>query len=206
MNAASKRAFARFDETPDEHFYQTPRFVTHIDDEAIAAVTQLYREYFPANGALLDLMSSWVSHLPPDRQYSRVAGVGMNRDELKANARLTEYAMQNLNETPQLTFLDNQFDGAAICVSIQYLKRPVAVLRELGRVLRPGAPLVITFSNRCFPTKAVAIWQSLDDAGHARLVESYLSEAGNWDGITQLDRTSNSYGDPLWAVVARRAE
>ncbi|HVF09767.1 MAG TPA: methyltransferase domain-containing protein, partial [Abditibacteriaceae bacterium] len=146
MDTDSTRAFARFDESPDEYFYQMPRFVTHIDDAAIAAVTQLYRVYFPHHGAILDLMSSWVSHLPPEVEYSRVAGVGLNEAELQANPQLTEYSVQNLNDAPQLAFRDNEFDGAAICVSIQYLKRPVEVLRETGRVLRAGAPLVITFS------------------------------------------------------------
>ncbi len=166
-------------------------------------MTQLYREYFPDGGAILDLMSSWVSHLPPEAEYSRVAGIGLNQAELQANPRLTEYSVQNLNEAPQLPFGDNEFHGAAICVSIQYLKRPVEVLREVSRVLHPGAPLVITFSNRCFPTKAVAIWQAMDDAGHARLVESYLREAGNWNKIMQFDRSPGRDSDPLWAVVAR---
>ena len=205
MDISLPRAFARFDESPDEYFYQMPRFVTHIDDAAIAAVTQLYRECFPSHGAILDLMSSWVSHLPPEAEYCRVAGIGMNQAELQANARLTEYSVQNLNESPQLAFEDNTFDGAAICVSIQYLKCPVEVLREVSRVLHSGAPLVITFSNRYFPTKAIAVWQSLDDAGHAQLVERYLTEAGNWNEIMQLDRSPGPASDPLWAVVARSA-
>jgi SAM-dependent methyltransferase len=197
-------AFRRFDETPDPLFYVHPRLVTHIDDAAIAAVTQLYREYFPPGAAILDLMSSWVSHLPPEVEYSQVVGVGLNRQELAANPRLTAYRMQDLNATPHLTFDPNTFDGAAICVSIQYLTQPVTVLREVGRVLRAQAPLIVTFSNRCFPTKAVAVWQSLNDAGHAQLVERYLREAGNWTAIETLDRTAQlPESDPLLAVVAR---
>lgn len=201
---ASRDAFRRADETPDEAFYQAPRLVTHIDDRAIAAVTQLYRELFPAGGALLDLMSSWVSHLPPEATYRRVVGVGMNGEELAVNPRLDEYLVHNLNRQSQLPFAAAEFDGAAICVSIQYLTQPVVVLREAGRVLRAGAPLVITFSNRCFPTKAVTIWQMLDDAGHADLVERYLRDAGNWTGIETHDRSSCLPGsDPLWAVIGR---
>ena len=168
-------AFDRADEAPDALFYRTARLVTHLDDRAIGAVTQLYREYFPPDGAILDLMSSWVSHLPPEVRYHRVVGVGMNRQEMAANPRLDEYHVQDLNQRPQLPFADGTFDAAGLCVSIQYLTRPVQVLREVGRVLRPGAPLVITFSNRCFPTKAVAIWLALDDAGHGHLVERYAT-------------------------------
>jgi SAM-dependent methyltransferase len=195
--------FRRYDETADEDFYDIPRFVTHIDDEAITAVTQLYREFFPPGGAILDLMSSWVSHLPPEISYRRVAGLGMNQAELKANSRLDERIVQNLNHDSKLPFEPAEFDGAGICVSVQYLTQPVAVFRELGRVLRPGAPLVVTFSNRCFPTKAVAAWQALDDEGHLRLLERYFNDAGNWDAIQTFDRTLHRRADPLYAVIGR---
>ena len=149
-NPLPPEAFRRADEGRDETFYAQPRFVTHIDADAIAAVTQVYREIFPAGGAILDLMSSWVSHLPPEVSYRRVAGLGMNRAELAANPRLTEFMVQNLNTNAALPYADAEFDGAGICVSIQYLTDPVAVLREAGRVLRPGAAIGITFSNRWF--------------------------------------------------------
>ena len=197
-------AFRREDETPDERFYAEPRLVTHIDEAAIAAVTQLYREYLPADAAVLDLMSSWVSHLPAEVAYSRVVGLGMNHAELAANPRLDGLVVHDLNRTPRLPFADAEFDAAAICVSIQYLTRPVAVLRDLGRVMVAGAPLVITFSNRCFPTKAVRAWLLRDDLGHAALVARYLKAARNWTDIRHLDRSPPA-SDPLHAVVARRA-
>ena len=197
-------AFRREDEAPDAHFYAEPRLVTHIDEAAIAAVTQLYREYLPADAAVLDLMSSWVSHLPAEVAYSRVVGLGMNRTELAANPRLDGLVVHDLNRTPRLPFADAEFDAAAICVSIQYLTRPVAVLRDLGRVLVAGGPLVITFSNRCFPTKAVRAWLLRDDLGHAALVARYLKAARNWTDIRHLDRSPPA-SDPLHAVVARRA-
>jgi SAM-dependent methyltransferase len=197
-------AFRRTDEAPDEEFYRTPRLVTHIDEGAIAAVTQLYRELFPAGGEILDLMSSWISHLPPEVAYRRVVGLGMNEVELRRNERLDAYVVQNLNTRPVLPFEEAEFDGAGICVSIDYLTRPVEVLREVGRVLRVDAPLAITFSNRCFPSKAVAIWHQLDDRGHMRLVERYFEEAGNFDDIQSFDRSPRRmFFDPLYAVVGR---
>ena len=194
--------FHRADDSADERFYEVPRLVTHIDDGAIAAVTQLYREHFPAGGAILDLMSSWVSHLPPETAYTRVAGLGMNARELAANPRLTERVVQNLNHDPTLPFADGSFDGAAICVSVQYLTRPVELFGEASRVLRPGAPLVVTFSDRCFPSKAVAVWQSLDARGHAALVMHYFDEAERWVDVRAHDRSPPA-GDPLYAVVGR---
>lgn len=197
-------AFRRADETPDERFYAAPRFVTHIDDLAIAAVTQLYREYFPPGGHILDLMSSWISHLPPEVRYAHVTGLGLNAAELAANERLNDSVVQNLNEVGELPFASASFDGCGICVSVDYLTRPVEVLREVGRVLRPGAPVVVTFSNRCFPTKAVRAWLALNDEGHVALVAALLRAAGNFDAIVGLDRSPvGGRSDPLYAVVGR---
>jgi len=194
--------FRRYDETPDEEFYKTPRLVTHIDERAIGAVTQLYREFFPPGGEILDLMSSWISHVPPEIDYRRVIGLGMNEVELRRNERLDSYVVQNLNTNPRLPFADAEFDGCGICVSIDYLTRPVEVLREVGRVLRIGCPTIISFSNRCFPSKTVAVWHQLDDRGHMRLVERYLQDAGNFANIRSLDRSPRrAFSDPLYAVI-----
>ena len=198
--------FRRQDETPDWLFYRQPRFVTHIDGTAVAAVTQVYRELFPPGADVLDLMSSWVSHLPPEVAYRYVFGLGMNEAELAANPRLNGYMVHDLNARPSIPLDTATFDAAAICVSIQYLTHPVEVLRDLGRVLRPGAVLAITFSNRCFPTKAVAIWQSVGDTGHGALITEYLRQAGTWIDIDVQDRSHGRPGeDPLYAVIARTA-
>jgi ubiquinone/menaquinone biosynthesis C-methylase UbiE len=149
-------------------------------------------------------MSSWISHLPREVTYARVAGLGMNAEELAANTQLTEWVVHNLNRDPTLPYGDGEFDGASICVSVDYLTQPVAVLRELGRVLKPGAPLVITFSNRCFPTKAIALWHELDDEGHVALVARLMAEAGAFEPIETLDRSPKGWGDPLYAVVGKR--
>src|SRR5262249_32499713 len=134
---------------------------------------------------------------------------GMNAQELAENPFLDEYVVQNLNRDAHLPFGDAEFDGAAICVSVQYLTRPLEVLREVGRVLRPGAPLVITFSDRCFPTKAIACWRLFDDEGHLCLIRRYLEEAGSWRIVAcgnagRCCSLEAAAGDPLYAVIARR--
>jgi len=204
MNEFPQDAFTKIDAEEDEIFYEPPRLVCHIDDGAIAALTEFYREVLPAGGVLLDLMSSWVSHLPPEIDYAEVIGHGMNAAELAANPRLSRWFIQNLNRDSVLPLADGSVDAAMICVSIQYLQQPVAVLRELARVLRPMAPLVISFSNRCFWTKAVAIWRALDDEGHAHLVEEYLLRAGFARIEThRLTDWVEDVSDPMTAVVGR---
>lgn len=197
--------FRREDESPDPHFYREPRLTVHIDDDAIAAVTQLYDELLPPGGAILDLMSSWRSHLPESR-YVRVAGLGMNAEELAANPQLTESVIQDLNLDPRLPFADAGFDGACVTVSVQYLTSPVEVFREVNRVLRPGAPFAVTFSNRCFPTKAVALWRATTDHQHVQIVAAYFHESGNWSDVSAEDRSPQRRHptDPLYAVWARK--
>ena len=196
-------AFSRSDDSDDRLFYAAPRFVTHIADATIDAVTGLYRERIAPGAAVLDLMSSWVSHLPPEVAYGRVVGLGMNAAELERNPRLDASVVHDLNADPRLPFADASFDAVTICVSVQYLTRPVEVSREIARVLRPGGEAIISFSNRCFPTKAVAIWQALDGAGHAALVQRYLARAGGFATVEALDRSPRG-GDPLYAVIGTR--
>ncbi|MBO0951793.1 methyltransferase domain-containing protein [Fibrella forsythiae] len=197
--------FRKYDETPDDEFYRSARLVVHIDDPAIAAATALFRELLPPGGAILDLMSSWRSHLPADVAYSRVAGQGMNATELKQNPQLTDYIVQNLNQNPALPYKDEEFDGCVVTVSVQYLTQPVAVFQEVARVLKPGAPFITVFSNRMFPTKAVAVWQALDDAGHAQLVETYYEQTGLFTDIHTEDRSPNPHrSDPLFATIGYR--
>ena len=197
-------AFGKIDAEEDEVFYEPPRLVFHIDENAVAALTEFYRAVLPHGGVLLDLMSSWVSHLPPEIDYGEVIGHGMNAEELAANPRLSRWFVQNLNRDPRLPLADSSIDAAMICVSIQYLQQPLAVLQEVRRVLRPAAPLVISFSNRCFWTKAVAIWRALDDDGHARLVERYLRHAG-FERIEthRLAEWVEDVSDLMTAVVGR---
>src|SRR5712692_11073114 len=194
-------AVAATDPAPGPGFPPEASFA-HIDGAAIAAVTNLYREVLPPGGAILDVMSGWVSHLPPEAPYRRVVGVGIDRNALAENPFLDEGLVQDLNRNPILPFATGEFDGATICAAIQHLARPGEVIRELARVLRPGAPLVVTFSNRCVATKPIACWCLLDEAGHLCLIAQYFA-SGNWADIRCLDRTPDGGGQPLYAVIGR---
>src|SRR6266481_3717972 len=156
-----------------------------------------------AGGRLLDLMSSWRSHLPEGARYGEVVGLGMNADEMAENPQLTRSVVHDLNRDPRLPFADGEFDAAMCAVSIQYVTNPPALFREMSRVLRPGAPFVVSFSNRCFPTKAVAVWLGTDDLQHVALVRAYFEAAGPWAEITEEARWPSEDGDPLYAVWAR---
>lgn len=180
--------FKRIDESADFNFYMEPRFVTHIDDGAIAALTEYYRRALPEGGALLDLCSSWISHLPPEIAYSRVAGVGMNYRELEMNKRLTEFAAQDLNADPKLPYGNNEFDAVLNVVSVDYMTQPRQLFSEMHRVLRPGGIAVMSFSNRCFPSKAVKAWLEADETGRLAIVANYFHFCGQpWSELRALD-------------------
>ncbi len=195
--------FERLDETIDEAFYDEPRLVVHIDDEAIAAARALYTELLPPGAHVLDLMSSWRSHLPDG--LGPVVGLGMNREEMAQNPQLTSHVLQNLNHNPTLPFEDACFDAVVCTVSIQYLVHPLRVFHEVGRVLRPGGVFAVTFSNRCFPTKAIALWRTSSNQQHVATVRAYFDAAGGWTGLADEDRSAG-WADPLYAVWARKSE
>jgi SAM-dependent methyltransferase len=198
--------FRRVDDSADELFYSTPRLVVHIDDGAIAKVGEIYARLLPQGGAILDLMSSWRSHLPAHIRPARVVGLGMNRAEMEDNPALTEIVIHNLNRAPRLPFADAEFDGAVVTVSVQYMTSPIETFAEVARVLKPAAPFIVTFSNRMFPTKAVAIWQNLDDYDHVKLVARYFMESGGFENIEFIDKSAPTtpHSDPIWAVVGYR--
>ena len=195
--------FERVDPAPDAEFYAVPRLVNHIDDATIAALRDYYRQVLPAGGAILDLMSSWVSHLPEDVAYARVAGLGMNRAELEANPRLADFAVHDLNQMPELPYPAASFDAVINAVSIQYLTRPVDVFASIARVLRPGGVSVVAMSHRCFPTKAIAAFRGLPPAERVRLVADYHRAAGGFEPA-RFDDRSPAGADPLWLVTARK--
>lgn len=198
-------AYARDDESPDDLFYGPPRKVVHIDDDAIAALGRLYVEVLPPGGRLLDLMSSWRSHLPTGFRAGEVVGLGLNAEEMADNPQLAGHVVHDVNREPRLPFDDGSFDAATCAVSIQYVVHPLRLFGEVRRVLRAGAPFVVSFSNRCFPTKAVAVWLDTTDEQHVTLVRTYFDKAGGWTEVTAEDRSPAGDANPLYAVWARRA-
>ncbi len=192
--------FDRADPSPDPLFYEPDRFVTHIDDGAIAAVGALYAE-LGLDGEVLDLMASWVSHFRALPAHLTV--LGMNHAELAANTHAAARVIHDLNTDPVLPFDDDSFDAATCCVSVDYLVQPVEVFREVARVVRAGGPFVCTFSNRCFPTKAIRGWLATDDEQHGAIVAEYFRRSGGWEEPVVEQRTPPLHrGDPLHAVWA----
>ncbi len=194
--------FNRADPSPDSVFYSWPRLVTHIDDDAVAAVGVLYDE-LGVGGDVLDLMGSWVSHFRT--RPERLTVLGLNAEELEANPLAAVTVVHDLNADPKLPFADGSFDAAVCCVSVDYLTRPVEVFSDVARVLRPGGPFVCAFSNRCFPSKAIRGWLYTDDEQHLEIVERYFRLAHGWGDPRSARRTPISHrGDPLLAVWAHR--
>jgi SAM-dependent methyltransferase len=191
--------FRRTDESSDTVFYAHERLVTHIDERAIAAVGALY-ERLGLTGRVLDIMSSWISHFvtPP----AELVVLGMNSFELGQNAMANERVVHDLNVDPALAFDDGRFDAVTCCVSVDYLTTPIEVFREVRRILTPGGVFVCTFSNRCFPTKAIHGWLASDDGGHCRIVADYFRVAGGFDDAKVALCTPPGVGDPLYAVWA----
>ena len=193
----SDRDRRKRDDRPDGTFYADPRFVTHADDAFLDRLTALYSSVTDPGDRVLDAMSSWVSHLP-DTEYDRVVGHGLNEAELAANDRLDEYVVRNFNQDQSLPFADDSFDAVCCALSVQYLQYPGPVFAEFARVLALGGTLVVSFSNRMFPTKAVRAWRAASMDERADLVERYL-DAG---GFAVADRVAERPGeDPFFAVV-----
>ena len=196
----------REDETEDGLFYVQPRLVVHIDELAIEAVAGYFGSVLPPGGVILDLMSSWRSHIPEDLSIEKLVGLGLNNVEMAENRQLDQAVIHDINADPELPFEDESFDAVLVTVSVQYIVRPAEVFRQVSRVLREGGGLHVVFSNRMFPTKAVAIWKALDDAGRAELITSYFHHSGGWGPVQTLDIGSRrqSYSDPVYVVTARK--
>ena len=198
-----KGFFARMDDGPDGEFYRQPRLVTHIDQGATDAVGRIYR-LLGLTGRVLDLMSSWVSHF--EDGPALLIAAGRNRPELAANRQAAGAVVVDLNRHQVLPFADGSFEGATCCASVDYLVRPLEVFDEVARVLRPGAPFCVTFSNRCFPAKVIQGWAQTDDRTHVGIVADYFRATGPWEDLRYAaDGPPERRGDPLYAVWANRA-
>lgn len=198
--------FRRQDEADDSLFYAEPRLVIHIDDYAIDAIGRYFEEVLPRNGVILDLMSSWRSHLPPDFPVQRLIGLGLNVVELDENQQLTERVVHDLNRHPQLPFDSDSISAVVVTVSIQYMIKPIAVFQEVNRILKVGGSFHVIYSNRMFPTKAVAVWQSLDDLQRAQLIGSYFANSFGWSTPKALNISPKIgfYTDPVYVVAASK--
>ena len=205
----------KLDDTDDKLFYDYPRFVTHVDEGFIGQLTGLYRQRLQPNTRILDMMSSWVSHLPEEMQFAHVEGHGLNGEELARNPRLNHYLVQNLNANPQLPLQDEDFDAVLNCVSVQYLQYPETVFSEIHRILKPGGVAIISFSNRMFFQKAIQAWREGSETSRVELVKSYFSSVPGFTTPEVITRTSpvpnllqwlgTGGGDPFYAVIATRS-
>ncbi len=213
----SDNPFARTDQTLDSRFYGGPRMVDHIDATAIDSISRLYGELIAKGGKVLDLMSGWKSHIPTSLELDKVIGLGMNEEELKENRRLNDFVIHDLNENPTLPFEDNYFDAVICTVSVEYMTHPVAVFKEVGRVLKAGSPFIVTFSNRWFPPKVVAIWTQVHEFERLGLVSEYFELSEKFKELNTLSvrglprPAEDKYfgqlqvSDPVYAVWAYRA-
>lgn len=203
--------FKRDDEANDAEFYTMPRLVVHIDDPAIEALTACYADTLPKNGAILDLMSSWRSHLPLEELMpKRVVGLGLNAEEMINNPAITDGDLwvHNLNLNPVLPFADEEFDAVICAVSVQYLIQPLEVFAEVFRVLKPGGKFIVSYANRCFPNKATAVWLSTTDAQHAQIVVSYFQNSAEWGQVAarikSIETGAPADEDPLYVLWAEK--
>jgi SAM-dependent methyltransferase len=212
----SPGAFNREDATPDALFYGKPRYVQHIDTTAIEMVKNTYGRFLEDDMKVLDLMSSWQSHLPENVNLKRVVGLGLNENELKKNPRLTDTVVQDLNLNPKLPFESNSFDAVICSLSVEYLVDPLVVFAEVGRILQPDGYFILTFSNRWFPTKAINIWKELHEFERMGLVLEYFIRSGGFENlqtysIRGLPRPHDDkyfpdmwYSDPIYAVWGQK--
>jgi len=198
--------FRRVDESDDRDFYVMPRLVIHVDEHGSTALSDFYGRVLKSGARVLDLMSAYRSHLPDNGEYARIVGLGMNVTELLENTALRGGVVQDLNRLPALPFADDSFDACLISFSIQYLTQPVRVLADVARVLQPGGAFYLAYTNRMFPTKAVAVWQACSDVERGQLIGGYLAEAGGYaDFATERLVEGGTGFDPLYVVSVRRA-
>jgi SAM-dependent methyltransferase len=179
----SDAPFTRRDEQADAVFYGTPRLVHHLDLTAREMLSDVYQRFVKDGMRVLDLMSSWVSHLPAELNPARLSGLGMNRTELEQNPQLSDIQVHDLNADPILPYGDDAFDVAICSLSVEYLTRPLEVFAEVARVLKPGGGFVVTFTNRWFPPKVVCIWEQLHEFERGGLVLEYFLRSGGFNHL-----------------------
>ena len=207
--------FRRRNENDDALFYESPRLVKHLDDEAVRQVELVYSRFLSCGSQILDLMSSWVSHLPHTLGDCETTGLGLNEEELRANRQLSRHIVHDLNQNPVLPFEDDAFDAVICTASIEYLTQPIEVIKEVARVTRAGGAIIATFSDRWFPGKEILPWAELHPFERLGLVLDYYVRAGGFQDLgtesvrgcprprddRHIGTTTNS--DPIFAVWGR---
>ncbi|GMH06804.1 hypothetical protein Nepgr_008644 [Nepenthes gracilis] len=204
-NVLEKEGRTKLNPYPDREFYAYPRFVTHVDDRFISTLTDLYRARLKPGWDILDLMSSWVSHLPEEVEYKTVVGLGLNAAELARNPRLDYFIVKDLNQEADqaLKFQSCSFDAVLCTVSVQYLQHPEKVFAEVFRVLKPGGVFIVSFSNRMFYEKAISAWRDGTAYSRVRLVVQYFQCVHGFtqpEIIRKLPATSKDNGLPFTVI------
>ena len=201
----------KIDDSDDQIFYQNPRYVNHLSFSFRNRLTNLYSKYLYSNNVILDLMSSWVSHLPTNTKYKKIIGHGMNESELRANKRLDSFWVQNLNKIQILPIEDSSVDTGLIVAGWQYLQYPEKISLELSRIIKKDSLLIISFSNRAFWTKSPNIWTNSSEEGRIEYVKKVISSNG-WSVekiLNEKTYDNKLFGlnflesDPFFSVIAR---
>jgi SAM-dependent methyltransferase len=213
----SRDAFSRLDPSDDASFYAKDRFVSHLDKVALSTVEHLIGSLIVEDQpAILDLMAGWDSHIPEALTPSEVVGLGLNENELKENAGLTGYVLHDINRDPRLPFSDNRFDAVINTVSVDYMTQPVAVFKEVVRILRPGGLFLVIFSDRMFPQKAVRLWRESTQDERAILVDEFFKQCDGFEKSSLFvsrgkprpgdDKYAGStpVSDPVYALYAEK--
>ncbi|WP_319548750.1 methyltransferase domain-containing protein [Desulfogranum marinum] len=204
--------FGRENEADDTSFYASPRLVHHLDQTARQHVQNTYQRLLKPGEKILDLMSSWQSHLPDSLRDCDVTGLGLNEEELRQNKQLSSYTLHNLNNHPELPYPDQSFDAVICTVSIEYLSQPYEVMKEISRVLRKNGTCIIIISDRWFPGKQILPWSDLHPFERQGLVVDYFISRKSFSHLqTESIRgyprpvddahfMSMRYADPIFAV------
>tara|TARA_Y100001968_G_C19222868_1_gene650616 strand:+ start:112 stop:762 length:651 start_codon:yes stop_codon:yes gene_type:complete len=201
----------KMDMGDDEIFYSRPRYVHHLSDSFRSRLSNLYSEYLLNHHVILDLMSSWVSHLPSNIRFKKVIGHGLNEAELSSNKRLDSFWIQNLNKTQNIPIEDSSVDVGLIVAGWQYLQYPENVSLELSRIIKPESFLIISFTNRAFWNKAPNIWTYSSEEKRIEYVTSILNTNG-WSVEKIINEKTfdkklfgfySAESDPFFSVIAR---
>ena len=201
----------KIDTSDDQNFYQQARYVHHLSTSFRVRLTKLYEEYLFNHQVILDLMSSWVSHLPANIKYKKVIAHGMNESELRANKRIDSFWLQNLNKTQNMPLEDSTVDIGLVVAGWQYLQYPEKVSLELSRILKTDSLLLVSFTNRAFWTKSPNIWTNSSELKRIDYVQSILSTNGWRIEKIYNEKTYenkifgiyNTESDPFFSVIAR---